>query len=96
MMFNLYAIVQDVATSQARFAPYAADIIVLAAMGWVLKTTRDVAHTLARISQYLFGYDGKDGIDSEIRSLRADVDDLLRASERRIGEADRRTRIPPP
>lgn len=86
-MFNLFAFIQDVAASQGQFAPYAADVIVLAAMGWVLKTTRDVAWTLKRLEQYLFGINNSGGQDKKVTKLREDVDYLL---ERRVGPADRR------
>jgi hypothetical protein len=76
--------------------PYLAGLIVIGVMGWVISVTRKVDRAVTRLTDYLFGYDGKNGARSEIKQLRAEVDDLLRASERRSGEADRRIRIPPP
>lgn len=87
-MFHIafLALVQD-ATLPQGYAPYAASAVVLTALGWVLKTTRDVAATLQRIEQYLFGIKGSNGLDSKVTTIRQDVDYLL---ERRVGPADRR------
>ncbi len=87
-MFHLtyLALLQDATLSQG-YAPYIAGTIVLSAVGWVLKTTRDVARTLERIEQYLFGIKGSNGLDSKVTKIQEDVDYLL---ERRVGPDDRR------
>lgn len=86
-MHNLFALIQEAVVQQGSYLPYAAGVIVISALGWVLKTTRDVAATLQRIEQYLFGIQGSNGLDSKVTQIKEDVDFLL---ERRVGPADRR------
>lgn len=81
----LQAIAQDPQASG--LIPYGAGLIVVGTMGWVIKTTREVAATLTRLDQYLFGLKGTNGLDSKVKRIEADVDFLL---ERRVAPADRR------
>lgn len=75
---------------------YSAGLIVVGLMGWVISVTRKVEKAVTRLTDYLFGYGGDNGVRSQISQLEADVRMLLDAMERRSGEADRRIRIPPP
>lgn len=82
-MFTLLVMLQSVTTLQssadlAQIILGAASLIVVGAMAWVIKVTRDVKIAITRLTDCLFGYTGTNGLNADVTRLRADVNELLR------------------
>ena len=81
-MFAFHSLLQaavaigDVSDS-SRALLYAAGLIVVGLIGWMVKVTRDVSKAVTRLTDYLFGFKGDNGLNSEVKQLRKDVDRLL-------------------
>lgn len=79
-MFAIYSFVQAVVPDvgePSHALLYFAGLIVVGLMSWVVKVTRDVSKTITRLTDYLFGFNGDNGLNSEVTLLREDVDRLL-------------------
>lgn len=77
---TVYALVQGAVQSAdlGQLVPYGAGLIVVGTMGWVIHTTREVSKAITRLTDCLFGYTGDNGLNSDVKKLREDVDELLR------------------
>lgn len=85
-MFAVYFFAQSAiaivgGSDLSRVVLYAAGLIVVGVMGWVVKVTRDVSRAITRLTDYLFGFTGDNGLNSQVTRLRDDVDDLMRDSK---------------
>lgn len=52
--------------------------LILAAILWLVKTTRENAETLSRLSVLLTGIDGHNGLNGDVKGLKRRLPDLER------------------
>jgi hypothetical protein len=91
-VFVIYSLVQAAITlagdgSFSQLVLYAAGVIIVGTMGWVIRVTGRVEKAVTRLTDCIFGYTGESGLNKDVDMLRDDVDMLL---ERRGGNIRRR------